>query len=169
MKAVQARALSHYNRWMNERLYECCAGLAPETLDADRGAFFGSITGTLNHILLGDRLWLGRFSGVPFVVESLDQVLYPDFVELRRERTATDAEIVEWAGKLTDAKLASDFDFMTFVNPKVRRCKLWVTVTHFFNHQTHHRGQVTALLSQCGVDYGVTDFIWTDGLMREQS
>ena len=84
-----------------------------------------------------------------------------------QEREMTDQEIIDWANTLTDEKLDEIFEFTTVVNPKTRRCPLWVTVTHFFNHQTHHRGQLTVLLNQCGVDYGVTDFIWTEGLMHD--
>ena len=167
MRAFQARALSEYNRWMNARLYDSCAKLSDDERRVDRGAFFASIHGTLNHLLLGDRVWLGRFRGAPFQVRSLDQELYRDFAQLRNERAATDREIVEWAAELTDEALAGGFEFSSFVNPKARRCALWVTVTHLFNHQTHHRGQLTALLSQSGVDYGVTDFIWTEGLLVE--
>ena len=167
MQAIQAQSLATYNHSMNGRLYDLCASLSIEERRKDRGVFFGSIHGTLNHLLLGDRLWLGRFMGDPFKVDSLDQELYKDFSELRRERDKTDNEIISWAGALTNESLDGHFEFTTFVNPKTRKCALWVTVTHFFNHQTHHRGQLTALLSQLGIDYGVTDFIWTEGLMED--
>src|SRR5262249_50719318 len=94
------RAMARYNRWMNERLYECCAGLSDAERKADRKAFFGSIHGTLNHLLLGDRLWLGRFLARPYRIGSLADELYADFAELRRERAKTDAEILEWVETL---------------------------------------------------------------------
>ncbi|MBA3506239.1 MAG: damage-inducible protein DinB [Betaproteobacteria bacterium] len=155
-----ASRLTAYNRWMNERLYDCCAKLSEEERQRDVGAFFKSIHGTLNHLLLGDRVWLGRFTRVPFVVKSLDQELYADFDELRMERDATDAAIAQWASSLSEDDLASELSYTSIVNPESRRCPLWFAVAHFFNHQTHHRGQVTTLLAQHGIDPGVTDLLW---------
>src|SRR4029434_3118727 len=94
------RTMARYNRWMNERLYECCARIPDAERKRDMGAFFKSIHGTLNHLLLADRIWLGRFTGVPFAVTGLDQELYADFAELRRERECTDREIVSWVASL---------------------------------------------------------------------
>ncbi len=158
-----ARTLARYNRWMNDRLYDACATLADSERKRDRGAFFGSIHGTQNHLLLGDRLWLGRFQQRPFEIRSLDQELYSDFDTLRRERERTDAEIIAWAHSLSDEQLASPFTFTSFVSPKERVFVLGFAVAHFFNHQTHHRGQLTTLLSQCGRDPGVTDLLWLPG------
>ena len=167
MKAIQVQSLATYNHSMNSRLYDVCAPLSDDERRRDRRAFFGSIHGTLNHLLLGDRIWLGRFTGTPFEVDGLNQELYEDFSELRRERDKTDSEIIGWAETLTNEKLISSFEFTSLVKPRTRKCPLWVTVTHFFNHQTHHRGQLTTLLSQLGIDYGVTDFIWTEGLLED--
>jgi uncharacterized damage-inducible protein DinB len=160
MLAKQAQTLAAYNRWMNDKLYAACAELSDEGRKLERKAFFGSIHRTLNHILLADRVWFGRFIGLPFKVDRLDRELFADFAALRAERTLTDQDIEGWAQGLTDAQLADKLHFTTIVNPQGPRVyDLWVCVTHFFNHQTHHRGQVTALLSQCGKDYGVTDLI----------
>jgi len=161
-----ARTLSAYNRWMNERLYACCAGLSDEERKRDRSAFFRSIHGTLNHLLLGDRIWLGRFTGAPFVVRALDQELFADFAELCSERERTDREIDAWIGSLTDADFAGTLRYTSFVNPAPRSLPFWVALTHFFNHQAHHRGQLTTLLMQAGVDPGVTDLIWLPELGR---
>lgn len=158
-----ANALATYNRWMNERLYDCCAKLSDAERKRDAGAFFKSIHGTLNHLLLADRIWLGRFTDKPFVVTSLDQELYRDFDELRRERAITDDAITSWAAALTDGDLAGELAYTSVVNPQPRRYPLWFAVAHFFNHQTHHRGQLTTLLSQRGIDPGVTDLIWLPG------
>ncbi|HYN11475.1 MAG TPA: DinB family protein [Burkholderiales bacterium] len=155
-----ARSMAAYNGWMNERLYECCARLGDDDRKRDAGAFFKSIHGTLNHLLLGDRIWMGRFTGRPFAVKSLDQELYADFGELRDERRKTDADISQWAAGLTEAAFASELSYTSVVNPQPRRYPLWFAVTHFFNHQTHHRGQLTTLLFQRGIDPGVTDLIW---------
>ena len=159
ISVVHATKMAAYNRWMNERLYGLCAGLTDVERKRDVGAFFKSIHGTLNHLLLADRLWIGRFTGVPFVATSLDQELYADFGELRAEREATDAGIARWASTLAAAELATELRYTTMVNPQPKSCPLWLAVTHFFNHQTHHRGQLTTLLAQKGIDPGVTDLL----------
>jgi uncharacterized damage-inducible protein DinB len=160
MLAKQAQTMAVYNRWMNDKIYAACAELSDVERKLDRKAYFGSIHGTLNHLLLSDRLWFGRFIGRPLKVERLDQELFADFAELRAERTLTDQDIEGWVQGLSDTQLAGKFRFTSIVNPAPRVYDMWVCVTHFFNHQTHHRGQLTALLSQCGKDYGVTDLIW---------
>jgi len=161
------RTMETYNRWMNDRLYDCCSKLSDEERKREAGAFFKSIHGTLNHLLLGDRIWLGRFMGKPFAVKSLDQELYSDFTQLRSERKATDAGISDWISTLSENDIAGELSYVSVVNPKPRRIPLWVAVTHFFNHQTHHRGQLTTLLVQRGIDPGVTDLIWLPELQRE--
>lgn len=164
MNTLTARTLAQYNRWMNERLYECCSRLTDEVRKKDAGAFFKSIHGTLNHLLLGDRVWLGRFTGKPFTVTSLADELYADFAELRAQRVLTDEAISGWAEALTDGDFTRDLVYTTIANPQTRRSPFWLTVTHFFNHQTHHRGQLTTLLFQQGIDPGVTDLLWLSGL-----
>lgn len=169
MRAEQAVALATYNSWMNGRLYAVCADIPDEERKRDQKAFFGSIHGTLNHLLLGDKVWLGRFEGRPFRVQSLDQQLFDDFTELQAERQATDRRIETWASGLTDEILADEFQFTSILKPGSLTCGFWVAVTHFFNHQTHHRGQLTTLLSQMGKDYGVTDLMWLPGLVSERA
>jgi uncharacterized damage-inducible protein DinB len=159
------RLMARYKRWMNEKLDTLCAGLPDAERKRDRHAFFCSIHGTLNHLLLGDRLWLGRFLGQPFPVESLAQELYSDFDALGDERRRTDDEIDAFVAGLTREKLAARFAYRTLVNPQERSAPLWVLTTHFFNHQTHHRGQLTTLLSQCGIDPGITDLMWFPDLL----
>ncbi|PTR04496.1 putative damage-inducible protein DinB [Nitrosomonas nitrosa] len=160
MHVDECKLLARYNRWMNERLYDVCSRLPDEERKKDRKAFFGSLHSTLNHLLLGDRVWLGRFENKPFQVKSLAQELYSDFDQLREERSLTDAQIIQWAEGLSDTALNGDLTYTSIVNPVERTHKMAVAVIHFFNHQTHHRGQLTTLLSQCGLDYGVTDLIW---------
>lgn len=153
-----------YNRWMNQRLYQICDSIADAERKKDCGAFFKSIHGTLNHLLLADRLWLGRFQNRPFSFSTLDQELYSDFAELCSERDNTDAEIINWANSLTPEHLSSEFNFISVVASRKHSYPLWVLVTHFFNHQTHHRGQLTTLLSQQGIDPGITDLMWLPGI-----
>jgi uncharacterized damage-inducible protein DinB len=159
MSSIDAlRMMAGYNRWMNEKLYALCATLSDEERKRDRQAFFRSIHGTLNHLLLTDRGWLGRFRGAPWTFRSLDQELYGDFAELRRERADTDAEIEQYVADLSPERLAAEFTYTTYAG-KTFTHPLAPALVHFFNHQTHHRGQLTTLLSQVGLDPGVTDVI----------
>lgn len=168
MKPEQARVMASYNRWMNERLYAVCADMTDAERKRDRQAYFRSIHGTLNHLLLADKVWLGRFQQEAFNVTRLDAELHADFAGLRNEREATDSRIEAWAASLTEESLAGQLRYTSIVNPEPRVYDLWVAVTHFFNHQTHHRGQLTTLLTQCGKDYGVTDLIWLSDVLRTQ-
>ena len=152
--------MTRYNRAMNERLYECSARLSDAERKEDVRAFFKSVHGTLNHLLLGDRIWMGRFMDNPITVKSLDQELYSDFEELRRERGRTDEAIASWAAGLTQQDLDGTLRYMSIVNPQPRETPMAFAIAHFFNHQTHHRGQLTTLLSQRGIDPGVTDLLW---------
>jgi uncharacterized damage-inducible protein DinB len=129
--------MAEYNRWMNERLYDCCEKLSDEQRKLDRGAFFRSIHGTLNHLLLGDRVWLSRFLSREFKIRSLAEELYADFGQLRRERAKTDAEILEWVGTLSEGARRPQVPQRS--GSKVAAFPM-VRGQHFFNHQTHHRG-----------------------------
>ena len=163
-------AQAGYNRWMNRKLYGIAGELTHEERTRDLGGFFRSVHGTLAHLLLGDRAWLARLSGDPalgrsldatgneIAVHGLDQVLYDDFGDLRRERAKTDDSIIAWIESLDGAKLAADVTYKTIAGA-AQKHPLWWAVAHVFNHQTHHRGQVTTLLKQLGRDPGVTDLI----------
>lgn len=158
------RILAQYNRWMNGKIYAVCAEIPDAERKRDRGAFFKSIHGTLNHLLLGDRVWLGRFLHRPFSVESLDQELYADFDTLRAEREATDAEIIDYIATLDEEAVEGDLRYTSIVDPEDRVIRLRHALLHFFNHQTHHRGQATTLIKQAGHAPGVTDLLWMPGL-----
>ena len=136
-----------YNRWANERLYEAAARLSDVDYRADRGAFFKSMHGTLNHLLVGDRLWMRRFTGEGQVPTTLDAILFEDFGELRAARRAEDEGILRYANALTDADLAGWIRYRTITNPAEMEQQLAPALDHFFNHQTHHRGQAHALLT----------------------
>ena len=153
-----------YNRWMNAKLYEVCALMPDEVRRADKGAFFKSVHGTLNHLLLADRVWLGRFTNKPFVVQSLDQELYADWDELRAQRIVTDDALEAWLGGLGEDDLRHTFEYVSIVDPQPRSLILWKAMLHFFNHQTHHRGQLTTLMNQLGYDSGVTDLLMLPGV-----
>jgi uncharacterized damage-inducible protein DinB len=168
--ATQYQAFARYNSWMNKNLYNLAAQLSEEQRKRDVGAFFGSVQRTLAHLLLTDRVQLGRFigpdktmsydaNGKPIAIKSLDQELYSDFEILRRERAATDEMIEDWTEKLSAEWLTSTMRYHSMADGGDWDVPLWVAVTHFFNHQTHHRGQVTALLKQFGLEVGATDFM----------
>jgi uncharacterized damage-inducible protein DinB len=149
--------MAEYNQWMNSRLYALCETLSEQELHKDRGAFFKSIYGTLNHITYGDLAFLSRFTGSPAVVPELGADLFGNFGQLRRERTALDTRLLEWSETLSPTWLAELLTYTSKVDDHVRTLPQWVLVTHMFNHQAHHCGQITTLLSQMGLDIGSTD------------
>ena len=165
------RFLARYNRWMNQRLYEACDQLTDAERKANQGAFFKSIHLTLTHLVLADKMWLTRFTnqGTDFlalrpallaVPEGSDYTsdVHPDWADLKQTRDGLDAAIEQWLADMQPEFLSST---PRYANTKgVQRAHpAWQALTHFFNHQTHHRGQVTTLLSQAGVDMGTTDLI----------
>ncbi|TYT26534.1 hypothetical protein FZO89_09825 [Luteimonas viscosa] len=166
----QFRGFAKYNLEFNHNLFDRVSELGDEQRKRDLGAFFGSIHGTLNHILLADRIWLGRFAtafpamtsladaALVHTFPSLRHELYADFDELHAQRRATDEVIVRWATELTDTLLATTMRYRTS-NGRQREHPAWIAAAHLFNHQTHHRGQVTTLMQQLGVDPGVTDYL----------
>lgn len=152
--------MAEYNSWMNQSLYSVCATIPDEKRKADLGAFFKSIHGTLNHLLYGDKVWMGRFTHQPFSGPAIGQDLYSDFDALRAERAKTDQEILAWAKQLDPDWLSQPFEFTSNVDGQRRILPTFVLVTHLFNHQTHHRGQVTTLIKQLGYEPGVMDLPW---------
>jgi len=162
--------MAEYNEWMNAKLYEAAMTLSDEELTSNRMAYFGSILGTLNHLVVGDTLWLKRFSTHPanysaleLVKElplpiSLDQVAFTDIRSLSRHRKKLDQAIKNWARSISE----EDLDYvMTYSNMKGIEAQknYYSLVMNLFNHQTHHRGQTTTLLTQANVDVGVTDLL----------
>lgn len=144
------RMLARYNTLANRRLYEACARLSSAERKKARLAFFGSIHGTLNHIMVGDRIWLARFEGEEVPSTDLDAVLYEGFEELREARRAEDARIEAFASGLDERFLEGEIRYTnnegTFHSDPV-----YLLVAHLFNHQTHHRGQVHDMLTQTDV------------------
>jgi uncharacterized damage-inducible protein DinB len=141
------RMFAGYNAWCNARLYAAAASVSDADYRADRGAFFKSLHGTLNHLLVGDRIWMNRFTGAGELPRSLDAILYDDFAELRTARLAEDARISRYIEGLSEADLAGTLRYRTFVRPETIEQPLAPALDHFFNHQAHHRGQAHALLS----------------------
>ncbi|MDD9939225.1 MAG: DinB family protein [Myxococcales bacterium] len=178
----QYRGLAKYNSWMNRKVLDACAQLDDSTRKRDLGAYFGSIHGTLNHVLLADRAWMMRFTGdetrfafrndagEPVRIRSLDQELHSDFDTLRRERERLDEAIELWVFGLDQPTIERTLRWYSMNRKREYEQPLWWAISHFFNHQTHHRGQLGTLLNQLGLDLGVTDlglFIAEDGRVEE--
>lgn len=146
MNADYFRRLARYNRWANRRLYEACGRLSDEEYFAPRTGFFPSIHKTLNHILLADRIWLGRFEQKPSGIDRLDAVLYEERAALSEARAAEDERILRLVGAYDDAALAADLHYRNMAG-EPKQYQVGVLLGHLFNHQTHHRGQAHAMLS----------------------
>jgi uncharacterized damage-inducible protein DinB len=155
------RLMARYNRWQNDNLYGAADGLADDERRRDRGAFFRSIHETFSHLLWADRMWTSRFSGAPRIGGSIKESvsLYPDWEPLKEERRRADADIVIWATGVEDAWLAGDLVWYSAAAQREFSQPRWAAVVHFFNHQTHHRGQIHAMLTQAGAKPGDTDLM----------
>lgn len=153
------RTMAAYNAEMNRRIYGAANNLTDDQRRQDRGAFFGSIHRTLVHLLWGDSQWMSRFDGWDRPTVSIKQSgdMIADFAELRMKRVEADARIEDWARRVDDAWLATDLVWFSGAAQREIRAPKGKLVTHFFNHQTHHRGQAHALLTAQGQDTGDTD------------
>jgi uncharacterized damage-inducible protein DinB len=140
--------LAGYNAWANRRLYDAAAALPDADYRADHGAFFGSVHGTLNHLLVGDRIWMHRFTGEGPSPTRLDAILHEDFATLRAAREVEDARIVAFVASLEPGDLDRTIRYRLISNPADIEQQLSPALVHFFNHQTHHRGQVHCLLTR---------------------
>jgi len=155
------QTFARYNSWANGRVYDAAAELPDAAYRTPRpAAYFSSLHGTLNHILVGDRVWLSRFEAVESGVTSLEQILFDDLAELRAAREAEDARIERYTAGLSVEAIAGDLHFRTLVKPKDLSMPLWQALGHFFNHQTHHRGQAHALLKEAGVEPPSLDLVY---------
>jgi uncharacterized damage-inducible protein DinB len=141
-------ALARYNAWANRQLYDAAVELSDPEYRADRGAFFKSMHGTLNHLLTADQVWMHRFTGQGPSPDRLDMIQHETLPDLRRARDAEDKRIVDYTDRLTDAELAGSIRYRRVSTPEVFEQALAPALAHFFNHQTHHRGQAHSIL--CG-------------------
>jgi uncharacterized damage-inducible protein DinB len=149
-----ARTMARYNAWQNRSLYREADRLTDAQRTEDRGAFFKSVQATLGHLLWGDTTWMSRFDGweKPAFSPRGEGL---DWTWLKAARTEADARIIAWADRLTD--LAGELTWYSGIRKAEVSMPRWITVTHFFNHQTHHRGQVHALLTGFGMKPDDTD------------
>lgn len=142
------RMFAGYNAWANRRLYAAAAALTDADYRADHGAFFRSVHGTLNHLLVADRVWMRRFTGTGEAPTRLDAILHEDFAGLDVARRAEDDRIVAFADSLDEERLAGRFTYVPITRPEPITQPLAPALAHVFNHQTHHRGQVHTLLTR---------------------
>ncbi|MEL0657752.1 DinB family protein [Psychromonas arctica] len=163
--------MADYNQWMNQKIYEAVNTMTPEKYHEDKGAYFGSVFASLNHICVADTLWLKRCSVVlqtydayaPIAAlpmpESLDVFLANNFNDLKDRRVLLDEALLEIANLLTDEALLQPINYQNSKGVTANKT-LFNLLMHLFNHQTHHRGQITTLLSQSGIDIGITDLVF---------
>ncbi|MFL5270324.1 MAG: DinB family protein [Stellaceae bacterium] len=153
------RTMAAYNAEMNRRLYGAAARLSNAERRQPRGAFWGSIHGTLNHLLWGDQQWMSRFDNWPKPTVSIKQSagLIDDFAALSVAREKADSDITRWSAKVRDPWMEEDMVWFSGAAGREMRAPKGLLVAHFFNHQTHHRGQVHAMLTAAGQETGDTD------------
>ena len=157
-----AQLMARYNRWQNGSIYKAADGLEEFQRTEDRGAFFGSLHTTLAHVLWADRVWMSRFAGTPATVPEDDQGkghAYQDWQVLKADRASFDEIILAWANDLNQAWLETDFTWWNTTRTRKSTQPAWKLVAHFFNHQTHHRGQAHALLTALGAVPEPTDLM----------
>ena len=158
MKAMFAM-MAGYNQWANARLYRTAGALTRDQYRANRGAYFGSLHGTLNHLLVADRVWMRRFTGEGPQPRALDEILFDDLSPLTRARQAEDQRIIAYVDELTDMALASSISYRKMTGPDEVTQPLGPALMHFFNHQTHHRGQAHCLLTEITGDAPSFDLV----------
>ena len=154
------RRMARYNRWQNQNLYDVADRLSDDERRRERGAFFGSIHKTLSHLRWADQIWMSRFTvdvqrPQAGIAESVS--MFPDWNGLKRERVGFDETIITWANGVDPAWLAADHTYYSGAAKRDITAPRWMLVSHMFNHQTHHRGQVHCLLTQAGGRPHTTD------------
>jgi uncharacterized damage-inducible protein DinB len=151
--------MARYNRWQNENLYGAADGLSEAERQRERGAFFGSIEKTLNHLLWGDQAWMSRFTEIPKPPGRIPDSVraYGDWENLKGERKRFDGKILDWAASVEDMWLAENMTYFSGARGREVTQPRWLLVTHMFNHQTHHRGQVHCMLTAAGAKPSDTD------------
>ena len=154
------KMMAAYNRWANRLVYDAAAALSGEELHRDTGAFFGSIFGTLSHLLTADRVWLNRFTGEGPRPAALNERPCATFAELQAARKDEDARIIAYVDSLTREQLESHISYTPLSTPGLIQHRLSPALVHLFNHQTHHRGQVHAGLTVLGKPSLAIDLIY---------
>jgi uncharacterized damage-inducible protein DinB len=165
MKRAWVINMARYNTWQNRSIYAAADKLADAERRTDKGAFFGSLHNTLAHILWADSVWMYRFNQTPSQSPTGDQGLGPGYVDwstLKADRLDFDKTIRDWANTVSEDWLNDNFTWSNVAGTRTATRPAWQLVTHFFNHQTHHRGQAHALLTAAGKMPEDTDFYLMD-------
>ena len=155
------RTMARYNSWQNQNIYRAADGLSDELRQQDRGAFFNSIHGTLSHLMWADQMWMHRFADTPKPAGGISQSaqLFSEWDAMKTQRVALDAQIQEWADTVDPAWIVENMTWFSGAAQREFTMARWQLVTHFFNHQTHHRGQIHAMLTAAGAKPDDTDLI----------
>lgn len=142
--------MAAYNRWANARVYDAAEDLTEKEWQKDVGAFFGSMMGTLNHLVVTDRIWMKRFTGLGEAPNALNAIVDRTLAGLRAERVKEDARIMEWVDALLPEELEGRFTYVTATDVRTVSQRIAPALAHLFNHQTHHRGQAHAIFTALG-------------------
>ena len=164
MTPTHVRMMAAYGAWMNGRMLDLCGVLTDADRRRDLGAFFKSIHGTFDHLIYGDVSWMGRFTGSAMPTRRIGEVAHATWEELDAARRGLDGRMATWAADVTEPWLAETISYVSVNDGRTRTLPRWVLVAHMFNHGTHHRGQLTTLMRQLGIDPGVTDLPWLPAL-----
>ncbi|MGC4025310.1 MAG: DinB family protein [Mesorhizobium sp.] len=154
------RMFAAYNQWANARIYDAAAELTAEEFERDVGAFFKSIMGTLNHLVAADRIWMKKFTNGGDAPGSLDYITSRDLAKLRTVREAEDKRIIQWIDSQSERALTGRFTYMTVTDLRTISQRLAPALDHFFNHQTHHRGQAHTVLTILGKPSVTLDLVY---------
>lgn len=154
------RMFAAYNQWANTRIYEAAVELSDEEFERDVGVFFGSMMGTLNHLLATDRIWMKRITGGGHAPTTLDAIIHRDFARLRKARIAEDTRIIDWIASQNDEALAGRFTYTAITDMRTISQRVAPALAHVFNHQTHHRGQAHAILTMLGKPSVTLDLVY---------
>ncbi|MEL6505338.1 MAG: DinB family protein [Pseudomonadota bacterium] len=154
---------AHYNTWANGKLLDAVGTLSHEDYRRDCGAFFKSLHGTLNHLLVADQIWMHRFTKEGPCPTALDQILHDDFPSLQKAGIEMDARVEAFTQTLTDEDLAQNFTYTPVTTPDPVSLRLSVALAHLFNHQTHHRGQCHSILHELTGNAPALDLIYFQG------
>ncbi|QDG75543.1 DinB family protein [Labrenzia sp. PHM005] len=159
--------LAKYNTWMTDKAYVAADQMSDTARKEDCGAFFKSVHSTLNHLLFGDRAWMRHFTGRDYYVEKIGVDLYEDYGALKAAHRAMCGDIEDFADDLTCEWLDGSLEWTSRSDGKTRTRPRWLCLTHMFNHQTHHRGQLSTLYMQAGIDIGKTDLPFMPDLLQQ--
>ena len=152
--------MADYNAWANTRLYDAAEALPDEQYRQDVKSFFQSLHGTLNHLYVTDTIWMSRFRGMPNPPWKLDHIAQHNLADLRKRREAMDRDIIGFVGGLADDELNAEFSYRRVTDPALITQTLAPALAHFFNHQTHHRGQCHTILTILGAEAPALDLLY---------